>query len=264
MSPIKVTRQDDAVALQMDPSGENNLGNEMVNSGSSNSKRQKIEGKGTSKKRKQEEAEDKEDMAWICAECKEAECGLVGGNVSTDFLICDGPCQRIFHIPCAGLTRAPSTDDDWLCKDCSRKEHACAYCSEYGEDFVDVFPCQDGQCGLFFHEACLKLHHVEYTYASSPSRPTGGTPNKEKAVDENFSDEEDEQDEGPRVPIFTCHAHRCWTCTQKGMIQLEKDERALEQQKNKSNTKKSKASRKKRKKNTSIFQCKPGRLYVSN
>jgi hypothetical protein len=151
-----------------------------------------------------------------------------------------------------------------LCRDCSRKEHACAYCSEYGEDFVNVFPCQDDQCGLFFHEACLRLHHVEYTYASCPSRLPRDNANKGgKATDNNSSDEEDEQEEGSRIPIFTCHAHRCWTCTQKDMIQLEKDERALEQQNNKTNNKKSKASRKKPKKNTSIFQCKPGRIYVS-
>ena len=217
-------------------------------------KRRKIEEKETPKKPKQT-AEDKEDMSWICAECKEAECGLVGADGSADFLICDGPCKRIFHIPCAGLTKAPSTDDDWLCQDCSRKEHACAYCSEYGKDFVDVFPCQDHQCGLFFHEACLRLHDVEYKYASSTSR----LPRSEGKATENSSDEEDDE---PRIPIFTCHAHRCWTCTQKDMIQLEKEE-AKEQQKSKTGNKKGKKSRKKGKKNTSIFKCKPGRLYVS-
>ena len=203
-------------------------------------------------------------MAWICAECKEAECGLVGdAAVDTDqFLICDGPCQRIFHIPCAGLTQAPSTDDDWLCQDCSRKEHACAYCSEYGVDFVDVFPCQDDGCGLFFHEACLRLHHVDYKYATLHNS-SSETAN-DKANDNNASsddDDDEERDEGSRIPIFTCHAHQCWTCTQKDMIQLEKNERALQQ--TNGNHKKGKASRKKRKKNTSIFQSKPGRLYVS-
>ncbi len=200
---------------------------------------------------------DKEDMAWICAECKEAECGLVGdGEDSDKFLICDGPCKKVFHIPCAGLTMAPTGDDDWFCQDCARKEHACAYCSEYGQDYVDVFPCKDDQCGLFFHEACLKLHHVDYKYALGPTTksPTAN------AVSSDDDDDDDEQDQQPKIPIFSCHAHQCWTCTQKDMIQLEKDERALLQ---KTNNKKSKASRKKRKKNTSIFQCKPGRLYVS-
>jgi len=43
------------------------------------------------------------------------------------------------------------------------------------------------------------------------------------------------------------------------MIQLEKEERASE----KANKKKNKSSRKKGTKNTSIYQCKPGRLFVS-
>jgi len=254
-----VVDQDNVGGLEVDQRGKNGCLNEMVNSCSCENKRQKVEKKGRPKRSKQD-AEDKEDMAWICAECKEAECGLVGADDSADFLICDGPCHRIFHIPCAGLTKAPSTDDDWLCQDCSRKEHACAYCSEYGEDFVNVFPCQDDQCGLFFHEACLRLQHVEYTYVTGPSRLSRNNPNNGKAT-ETCSDEEDEQDEGFRIPVFTCHAHRCWTCTQKDMIELEKDERALEHQNNKTNNKKSKSSRKKRKKNTTIFQCKPGRLY---
>lgn len=216
---------------------------------------QETKGKAT-KKDKKDEA-DKEDMAWICAECKEAECGLVGADdedVSGKFLICDGPCQRIFHIPCAGLTKAPAGDDDWLCQDCSRKEHACAYCSEYGQDYVDVFPCKDDSCGLFFHEACLRLHDVDYKYAPSP---ISSSKEKEAGSDHSSDDDEDEQDEGSKIPVFTCHAHQCWCCTQKDMIQLEKNERALQQKNN------NKKSRKKRKKNTSIFQSKPGRLYVS-
>ena len=216
---------------------------------------QETKGKAT-KKDKKDEA-DKEDMAWICAECKEAECGLVGADdedVSGKFLICDGPCQRIFHIPCAGLTKAPAGDDDWLCQDCSRKEHACAYCSEYGQDYVDVFPCKDDSCGLFFHEACLRLHNVDYKYAPSP---ISSSKEKKAGSDHSSDDDEDEQDEGSKIPVFTCHAHQCWCCTQKDMIQLEKNERALQQKNN------NKKSRKKRKKNTSIFQSKPGRLYVS-
>ena len=251
---LNITDQADAGALKVDRGKENGFANEIV-------KRLKVEEKSTPKKPKKDV--DKEDMAWICAECKEAECGLVGSDDSADFLICDGPCHRIFHIPCAGLTEAPSTDDDWLCQDCSRKEHACAYCGEYGEDFVNVFPCQDDQCGLFFHEACLRLHDVEYTYVREPSRLPRTSLKKEKDIS-NYSDEEDEQDDSPRIPMFTCHAHRCWTCTQNDMIKLEKEEMALAQQKNKTNGKKGKSSRKKKKKNTSIFQCKSGRLYVSN
>ena len=83
----------------------------------------------------------------------------------------------------------------------------------------------------------------------------------DKIISDN--DDEDEQDEESRMPIFTCHAHHCWTCTQKYMIQLEKDEKALVGQNQKADKKKTKSSRKKRKKIQSIFQPKMGRLYVS-
>ena len=274
--------QDAMSATTNDPAASDDVAGSMEDSSSSTNKKQKVE-KNTKPTTTKEE---KEDMAWICTECKEAECGLVDADDSADFLICDGPCHRIFHIPCAGLTKAPSTNDDWLCQDCSRKEHACAYCSEYGTDYVDVFPCQDDQCGLFFHEACLRLHHVDYTYSADPSHvvPHNNCNNDNKITKSTTSEtedsialqneklvsddnDEDEQDEEYRIPLFTCHAHRCWTCTQKDMIQLEKDERLLEQQNQKGDkttkNKKGKSSRKKRKKNTSIFKCKPGRLYVS-
>ena len=254
--------QDATTATTTDPAASDDVTNNLENSCSPTNKKQKVE-KKTKPTTSKHNQEDKEDMAWICAECKEAECGLIDADDSADFLICDGPCHRIFHIPCAGLTKAPSSDDDWLCQDCSRKEHACAYCSEYGEDYVNVYPCQDDQCGLFFHEACLRLHHVDYTYSTDPSLVPRDNCNKDKITESTSdNDDEDEQDEESRIPVFTCHAHRCWTCTQKDMIQLEKDERASEQS-DKTNKKKNKSSRKKRKKNTSIFQCKPGRLYVS-
>jgi hypothetical protein len=157
---------------------------------SPSSKRQKIEKKETKTKTTRKEKEAKEDMAWICAECKEAECGLVlqsdkkdnsptetettitsssDDDTSADFLICDGSCHRIFHLPCAGLTKEPPTDDDWLCQDCLKTEHACAYCGEYGKDNVNVFPCQHDQCGLFFHEACLRFHPTIVTMISAPN-----------------------------------------------------------------------------------------------
>ena len=140
---IAVTTRDDSCSNTSPTSGSN--------------KRLKVQKK--EKKKQMSKTEDvKEDMSWICAECKEAECGLVlhnnkkqkydegnsipvgeGGTAvddddsSNDFLICDGPCHRIFHLPCAGLTKAPPADDDWFCQDCIKKEHACAYCSEYGK-----------------------------------------------------------------------------------------------------------------------------------
>jgi len=127
------------------------------------SKRLMVEKEATKTKATKKRKESKEDTSWICAECKEAECSLVlqkqqksdsdnpvqteaststavatatpsiNDDTSSDFLICDGSCHRIFHLPCAGLTKEPPTDDDWLCQDCLKGEHACAYCSEYGK-----------------------------------------------------------------------------------------------------------------------------------
>lgn len=223
------------------------------------------------KKTKCSKQQDKEDMAWICAECKEADCGLVikqqtvtdsnqgdATNSSTappedSFLICDGACHRIFHVPCAGLARVPDADDDWLCKDCTRKEHACAFCAEYGRDNIDVFPCQDDVCGLFFHESCLQTHHVEYDYAPNDKKTRD-------AADQIVEDEDDLDEEEARIPVFTCPAHQCWTCTQKDMIQLEKEEEAAEKSQNGNNANK---KNKRKKKKQSIFQSKPGRLFVS-
>ena len=215
--------------------------------------------------------QDKEDMAWICADCKEAECGLVtsqsseqnGSEGDYSFLICDGPCHRIFHVPCAGLNQLPPSDEDWFCKDCLRQEHACAYCQLPGVDNVDVFPCQDELCGLFFHEACLETHQVEYSYQKVPPSPAVGNDKPpsttiDKADNDEYKDnDDDDEDEIIQLPIFTCPAHHCWTCTQKDMVQLEKDEDARAQKESYNR------SKKRKKKKQSIFQSKNGRLYVS-
>lgn len=215
--------------------------------------------------------QDKEDMAWICADCKEAECCLVTSQSSdqndsegdSSFLICDGPCHRIFHVPCAGLNQLPPSDEDWFCKDCLRKEHACACCQLPGVDNVDVFPCQDELCGLFFHEACLETHQVEYSYHKAPPSPavnnnqSPSTTVQKADNDETKGDNDDDEDEVIQVPIFICPAHHCWTCTQKDMVQLEKDEDTRAQKESNNRNKKRK------KKKQSIFQSKNGRLYVS-
>ena len=219
-------------------------------------------GAPSKKKTKVSKRQDKEDMSWICAECKEAECGLVTkqqpGAAGADdapgdsFLICEGSCHRIFHVPCAGLAKVPDSDDAWLCKDCTKKEHACAFCSEYGVDNVVVFPCQDELCGLFFHEACLQTHHVDYTYQKTNEI---GVQSPAAADDDDL-----EEEETPKIPLFTCPAHHCWTCTQKDMIRLEKEE-AIARRAKSGSTKK---NNNRKKKNKSIFQSKPGRLFVSN
>lgn len=83
----------------------------------------------------------------------------------------------------------------------------------------------------------------------------------EKVGDDN--DDDYERDENSRIPIFTCNAHHCWTCSQEDMIQLEKDEKTIAEQNRRNGFNKKKTSRKKRKKTQSIFDPKGGRLYVS-
>lgn len=79
--------------------------------------------------------------------------------------------------------------------------------------------------------------------------------------DDDFERNEDD-DEISRIPIFTCPAHHCWTCTQKDMIKLEKEEAKQSRQKDNNKIKTKKASRKKRKRTQSIFrQKKSVRLY---
>lgn len=246
-------------------------------------------GDGRNKRCKTSKEKDQEDMEWICAECKEAECGLVAvaaeedngddnGNGDHDgFLFCDGPCRRIFHLPCAGLSKPPDSDGEWLCKDCGNGRHACAYCSEYGQDGVDVFPCGERSCcGLFFHEACLQARNVDYTYSSHAlAANDGGSSGPPRSDGDGEDDDDDEEEETPRIPLFTCPAHHCWTCTQKDMIQIEKEEVEKEQrqreeeddtaaQQNGGTAKKKTQKRRRSKKRDTIFKSKTeARIYVS-
>ena len=50
---------------------------------------------------------------WICVECKEAEC--VTHPDSPLLLVCEGPCSRPFHYPCAGLPSVPPSDKTCVC-----------------------------------------------------------------------------------------------------------------------------------------------------
>lgn len=179
--------------------------------------------------------DDTDDMNWTCALCKEAEC-LMEPNAD-QFLICDGVCHRVFHYPCAGLTQIPDSEEEWICKDCTQSRHQCAFCQEYGQDQVDVFPCRKSNCGLFFHESCLAWNNVPVKMERTNADTDQPTANMD-------------------VPLFTCPAHHCWTCTQEDALKKEQDE---------ADAKKKEGGRKtKRTKNKSIYICKTeGRLYVS-
>lgn len=99
----------------------------------------------------------------ICALCEDG--GLL--------LVCDGPCNRAFHLPCVGLTSTPDTEQ-WLCPDCVNRKHTCLVCGEVGTDMDSkdmeewntvptsslVRKCSMNKCGRFYHRrygpsACL-------------------------------------------------------------------------------------------------------------
>uniref|UniRef100_A0A7S3V9M3 Histone-lysine N-methyltransferase n=1 Tax=Chaetoceros debilis TaxID=122233 RepID=A0A7S3V9M3_9STRA len=96
-------------------------------------------------------------FTWICTECRESECAT---DVDAPLLVCEGLCNRPFHIPCANLPegKIPAEDETWICGDCKDERHQCAVCHEYGRDNIDVHKCEKKDCGLFFHEACLNMY----------------------------------------------------------------------------------------------------------
>lgn len=210
---------------------------------------------------KKKEKDDQEDMDWICSQCKEAECMIE--PEATEFLLCDGKCNRIFHYPCAGLNELPQSDQDWFCKDCTNQRHQCSLCQEFGKDDEDVFLCSKDRCGLFFHESCLSMQNVDVTMVKK-----GGSciVNESEAVDTGL--ELDEELEVATVPVFTCPAHWCWTCTQTihEEANLNADEEDTSPQNGKAGKNAKKKGRKKAKRSIQslYFQCKTSsRLFVS-
>jgi SET domain len=146
------------------------------------------------------------DMSWICAACGQAECAM---DCEADLLVCEGPCRRLFHGPCAGLAQLP--EDDWQCQDCLDGRHLCGFCQDYGTDQVDVFKCQKPECGRFFHEACLEMQNIAMKRIVTATAVVTNS-----SSDNNQEPQEDEALEGTTKSSlrFTCPAHWCWTCTQ--------------------------------------------------
>lgn len=160
--------------------------------------------------RKAAHTEEEFAQSWICAECKEAECMM---QPDADALvICDGTCRRVFHWPCAGFTSVPDPELPFYCNDCTRKQHHCSICQQYGQDDEDVFCCNRKDCGLYFHESCLSMQNVDVQIREVESTYKSGG---ENAVTEIRR-------------IFICPAHVCWTCTQTDEKQQEKDKNRQE------------------------------------
>jgi hypothetical protein len=164
----------------------------------------------TTTKKREETVESEFDTQWICCECKEAECQM--NPEATEMLVCDGPCRRLVHYPCAGLSALPAPEENFYCDDCTKRSHVCMICGDYGVDDSDVFLCAKPKCGLFFHESCLDMHNVrvDLTVVAPVSVKN-----------------EDDSDGGKSMPkqqrrVFVCPAHACWTCTDSDLKEAER------------------------------------------
>ena len=186
-----------------------------------------------------------DDMLWICNECHEAECLE---DPDAILMICDGKCNRTFHNTCCGVKgNVVSSEESWICSDCSHTKHRCAVCQEYGKDDEEVYLCEKKGCGMFFHESCLRMQNVDIRLVDM-----GDGCNEAREVQSTIDD-----DSGLAFrPVFTCPAHSCWTCT----------EDYIPDDKANCITKPSKIRVKgmKKEKPNANFLSKRDRLYVSN
>ncbi len=162
-------------------------------------------------------------FTWICVECREAECIA---DPESPLIVCEGLCNRPFHIPCAGLAEIPKSDEMWVCNDCQKRRHQCAVCHQYGEDDKDVFKCAKHNCGLFFHIACLNMYNVDVEIIDhNVNLPyIENDINRENKMDIMKNTLEDEKRFSKQNIIdlkqqnmsgikFKCPAHFCWTCS---------------------------------------------------
>jgi hypothetical protein len=137
----------------------------------------------------------------------------------------------------------PGENETWVCDDCRNGRHQCKICEEFGTDDEDVFLCSKPECGRFFHESCLSMQNVEMTLTDPTN--AAGTP---------------EQEAAGQVPVFTCPAHHCWTCTED-YIPEEEEEGEEQEQKTPAKTK----NRNTKKSSDCSFLQKPVKtLYVSS
>lgn len=56
---------------------------------------------------------------WICSTCSQLDTPCM-----SDMVICDGPCQRSFHVVCLDVDETELSEEKWYCEDCQREEHA--------------------------------------------------------------------------------------------------------------------------------------------
>jgi len=193
-----------------------------------------------SNKSKPQKEDTSLEFIWICTECREAECAT---HPDSDLLVCEGPCLRPFHFPCAGLPSQPKENEKWVCNDCMEGRHQCCVCHEFGMDMKDVHKCEKKDCGLFYHEACLNMYDIDVEVEVIPGDSHGqiittrnATAKEEITIKEqdderdnvenDIHEEQDEESSSSSIvahtaapikimtrPKFVCPAHSCWTCS---------------------------------------------------
>ncbi|XP_051279436.1 histone-lysine N-methyltransferase NSD3 isoform X4 [Dicentrarchus labrax] len=101
----------------------------------------------------------------VCQICEVYGEGLV---------VCEGDCNRQFHLECLGLTSLP--EGRFTCLECRNGNHPCFSCKTAGRE---VTRCSVSGCGCYYHEDCVRK------LPGATSSPGGG---------------------------FCCPQHSCSTC----------------------------------------------------
>jgi hypothetical protein len=213
-----------------------------------------VQSKNVKARRRSDKKDAILEMIWICTECREAECA----TQDSPLLLCEGPCARPFHFPCAGLSSLPSSDEEWICTDCTEKRFQCVVCQEYGAEETDVHKCEKKDCSLFFHESCLNMYDVdvkvvEVSYQRDEHDAFGVDEHSDSLI-------------SVTVPKFVCPSHHCWVCAD-GMPQRCNE--GSEAEKGEEEVTKKKKGKKRKAKKTSeslaaSFKVKNERLLVSS
>ncbi|XP_058491428.1 histone-lysine N-methyltransferase NSD3 isoform X5 [Solea solea] len=112
---------------------------------------------------RQDSTTDKRDT--VCQICEVYGEGLV---------VCEGDCNRQFHLECLGLTSQP--EGKFTCLECRNGDHPCFSCKTVGQE---VTRCSVLGCGCYYHEDCVQ------NLPGTTSSPGGG---------------------------FCCPQHSCATC----------------------------------------------------
>ncbi|XP_067470390.1 histone-lysine N-methyltransferase NSD3 isoform X3 [Thunnus thynnus] len=78
----------------------------------------------------------------VCQICEVYGEGLV---------VCEGDCNRQFHLECLGLTSLP--EGRFTCLECRNGNHPCFSCKTAGRE---VTRCSVSGCGCYYHEDCVR------------------------------------------------------------------------------------------------------------